>query len=267
MGFNLRRGRCLCCSVVGNALGKCQFIDSRHPPNARWLVFLEVLGLSRYQRKSKIFLIAQLPWILTQREILGALALLPLPICRNGRNRDCYDLPKYWRFPWLKKWPEEGPQFWNRDEMKTSGDRTWWGDKKGEESANVKKKKGAWGYSSQHERIFLSSLSSPCLQLRDGTHRAKARAPAPALRHQCCRIGFPRGEFEVKNPAEPFSRLQEVNTLSLADICGTSRLPRWLSSKESACNERGFDPYVRKIPWRRSRQPTPIFLPGESLVG
>ena len=44
--------------------------------------------------------------------------------------------------------------------------------------------------------------------------------------------------------------------------------------KESACQCRrpGFDPWVRKIPWRRSLQPTPVFLPGEfhgqrSLVG
>ena len=26
----------------------------------------------------------------------------------------------------------------------------------------------------------------------------------------------------------------------------------------------GFDPWVRKIPWRRARQPTRVFLPGES---
>ena len=25
-----------------------------------------------------------------------------------------------------------------------------------------------------------------------------------------------------------------------------------------------FDPWVRKIPWRRAWQPTPLFLPGES---
>ena len=25
----------------------------------------------------------------------------------------------------------------------------------------------------------------------------------------------------------------------------------------------GFDPWVRKIPWRRERLPTPVFLPGE----
>ena len=39
------------------------------------------------------------------------------------------------------------------------------------------------------------------------------------------------------------------------------KLPRCLSGKESSCT---FDPWVRKIPWRRKWQPTPVFLPGES---
>ena len=41
---------------------------------------------------------------------------------------------------------------------------------------------------------------------------------------------------------------------------------RWLSGKESACqrSRHGFDPWVRKIPWRKKWQPTPGFLPGES---
>ena len=25
----------------------------------------------------------------------------------------------------------------------------------------------------------------------------------------------------------------------------------------------GFDPWIRRIPWRRAWQPTPVFLPGE----
>ena len=46
-------------------------------------------------------------------------------------------------------------------------------------------------------------------------------------------------------------------------------LPRWLSGKESACHCRrlrrqGFNPWVRKIPWRSKWHPTPVFLPGES---
>ena len=31
-----------------------------------------------------------------------------------------------------------------------------------------------------------------------------------------------------------------------------------------AMQETGFDPWVGKIPWRTKRQPTPVFLPGES---
>ena len=42
--------------------------------------------------------------------------------------------------------------------------------------------------------------------------------------------------------------------------------PWWLSGKESTCQCRrhGFDLWVRKIPWRRKWQPTPVFLPGKS---
>ena len=40
------------------------------------------------------------------------------------------------------------------------------------------------------------------------------------------------------------------------------------SGKKSACQckrnkRRGLDPWVRKIPWRRAWQPTPVFLPRE----
>ena len=42
-------------------------------------------------------------------------------------------------------------------------------------------------------------------------------------------------------------------------------LPRWLSGNESACQCRRcvFDPWVGKIPWRRTWLPTPVFLPGK----
>ena len=40
----------------------------------------------------------------------------------------------------------------------------------------------------------------------------------------------------------------------------------WLDGKESTCQctRPGFDPWVRKIPWRRELLPTPVFLPGKS---
>ena len=42
--------------------------------------------------------------------------------------------------------------------------------------------------------------------------------------------------------------------------------PGGSDGEESACNagDLGFDPWIRKIPWRRAQQPTPGFLPGES---
>ena len=45
--------------------------------------------------------------------------------------------------------------------------------------------------------------------------------------------------------------------------------PGGTTGKEPACQFRihkrcGFDPWVRKTPWRRKWQPTPVFFPGES---
>ena len=45
--------------------------------------------------------------------------------------------------------------------------------------------------------------------------------------------------------------------------------PAGTSGKETTCKCRrhkrpGFNPWVGKIPWRRTWQPTPVFLPGES---
>ena len=63
-----------------------------------------------------------------------------------------------------------------------------------------------------------------------------------------------------------------MGTASLKD-CMAVDLPRWLGRWRICLQCRGprFDPWVRKIPWRREWQP-PVFLPGEfhgqrSLVG
>ena len=56
--------------------------------------------------------------------------------------------------------------------------------------------------------------------------------------------------------------LQDIESISLC-----YGLPRWFSDKECTCQYRrhGFDPSVRKIPWRRKWQPTPVFWPGEPM--
>ena len=43
-------------------------------------------------------------------------------------------------------------------------------------------------------------------------------------------------------------------------------LPCWLNGKESACQckRHGFNPWAKKMPWRRKWRPIPGFLPGKS---
>ena len=59
-----------------------------------------------------------------------------------------------------------------------------------------------------------------------------------------------------------------------ASSCFPHGLPWWLSGKESTsnagdvgdhlqCRRCRLNPWVRKIPWRRKWQPTPVFLPGK----
>ncbi|CAM9426338.1 unnamed protein product [Rangifer tarandus platyrhynchus] len=49
-----------------------------------------------------------------------------------------------------------------------------------------------------------------------------------------------------------------------------SELPRWwhsvknLPTNASRCSRCGFNPWVRKMPWAREWQPTPVFWPGKS---
>ena len=44
----------------------------------------------------------------------------------------------------------------------------------------------------------------------------------------------------------------------------TEDFPGGSDSKESAFDETCFDPWVKKIPWRRKWQPSPVLLPGKS---
>ena len=50
------------------------------------------------------------------------------------------------------------------------------------------------------------------------------------------------------------SQVAQLVKNPLADVC-------------RRCRRHEFDPWVRKIPWRRKWQPTPMFLPGKSHRG
>ena len=71
----------------------------------------------------------------------------------------------------------------------------------------------------------------------------------------------------VYGVAQSQTRLKRLSSSSSS--MGLIGLSWWLISKRIHLQCRsyrryGFDPWVGKIPWRRKRQPTPVFLPGES---
>ena len=73
-----------------------------------------------------------------------------------------------------------------------------------------------------------------------------------------------------KNPAlhlfGPLCSGHEFKPELLNDLDGVKAYLGGSDGKEPACRHRRprFDPWVRKILWRRQWQPTPVFLPGES---
>ena len=69
-------------------------------------------------------------------------------------------------------------------------------------------------------------------------------------------------------------RLSHSMTLMLLANLEPSQMREWWRAHLQCRKHKrlGLDPWVGKIPWRRKRQPTPVFLPGEfqgqkSLVG
>ena len=61
-------------------------------------------------------------------------------------------------------------------------------------------------------------------------------------------------------------RLLKCQSPCLIHHAVSQGLPRWLSGREFTfkCRRCRFDPWVRKIPWRRKQLPTAMFLPGKS---
>ena len=68
-------------------------------------------------------------------------------------------------------------------------------------------------------------------------------------------------EYRFKNP-------QENTSISYICMYTQTQLSRWHSGKESTCQCRRrqrcrFNLWVGQIPWRRTRQPTSVFMPGK----
>ena len=70
-------------------------------------------------------------------------------------------------------------------------------------------------------------------------------------------------------PPSPPTESKSLFFTSVSRLLPCMQAPGGSSGKESACQGRrqkrfNYDPWVRKLPWRREWQSTPVFLPGES---
>ena len=69
--------------------------------------------------------------------------------------------------------------------------------------------------------------------------------------------GLDRGSISLKCRSQDLHSFEDLGSLGL---------PWWLRWYRIClqCRRPGFDPWVRKIPWRREWQPTPVFFLGKS---
>ena len=102
--------------------------------------------------------------------------------------------------------------------------------------------------------------------------------PSPPCLSVCPLTSHPRSTSSVSTPKLKAEHPQAISSHLRATCLSPPLRPFPLTEKsnlptsgsvdnESACNTgdrgRGFNPWVRKIPWRKKWQPAPVFLPGE----
>ena len=75
-----------------------------------------------------------------------------------------------------------------------------------------------------------------------------------------------RKYLPTNNPLQPSVIVSQYHNNSFWTNPASRGFPGGTSGKEPACQcwRCRFNPWVRKIPWRRAWQPTLVFLPGES---
>ena len=94
-----------------------------------------------------------------------------------------------------------------------------------------------------------------------GSGRSPGEGNDNPLQYSCLENPMDGGAWGaiVHGVAKSRTRLSDF-THSLMQLLG---LPWWLRG-QSICRQCGFNPWVRKTPWRRKWQPTPVFSPGKS---
>ena len=115
----------------------------------------------------------------------------------------------------------------------------------------------------QMRRLQCGDAEQPAKFLQQVSGRSMAGPQAAGL--QAC-------SYQWRQPAALQNAESHVPTLPILshshEVClrHSYGLCWWFSGKESTyqCRTYRFNPWVRKIPWRRKWQPTPALLPGKS---
>ena len=109
---------------------------------------------------------------------------------------------------------------------------------------------------------------APSLGFSRQEHRSGLPSPSPMheseVAQSCPTLSDPM------DCSLPGSFIHGIFQARVLEWGATAFSPSAASSIEPACQCRRckrhrFDPWVKKIPWRRAWQPTSVFLPGESL--
>ena len=95
-------------------------------------------------------------------------------------------------------------------------------------------------------------LPSPCHSMAPGLGQLRVEYEAYVILYDITYTQFKSNTSECTCKIETNSQIQGLHL--------------WFTDEEHACQcrRRRFDPWVKKIPWRRKWQPTPAFFLGES---
>ena len=114
-------------------------------------------------------------------------------------------------------------------------------------------------------RALANHLPQENLHIQGHFQGKDCKYPVPPVHKEPWRVSAT--SLRMKDNLDPSSSLCGIHSC----VCVLLLLgfPGGASGKELACrcrscNRRGLDPWVKKVPWRRAWQPTPVFLPGKS---
>ena len=118
-----------------------------------------------------------------------------------------------------------------------------------------------WGLILKVRHIVLMRAYS-----RDSWLRVGGQGWLPWDMHSELRIGVNQSVEVLKSGKKLSLPVHKAMSIHKATAILVGSFPGGSDGKESICQCRrhGFDPWVRKIPWRRKWQPTPVSLPGKS---